>query len=160
MSGTKAQVSPISILLALLGVSILAIFLLSHDNRQSINTQALRYSSSYTQKQLQATLNYETPHGKIVTLLSQYICHWDEDVKTKIDETLPEVLNNLSRKNYNYILAIKNEEGYLEEPRYYNNVSSACLQSITLAKQNIKTRCTSFEVVLGTWKQGEEVDNC
>jgi len=158
--GLKAQFSPIEILLALLGLSILTVFLVGLNSLYPIRIQALNYANQHSQKMLQSTLKYETGLGSVSTMFVQYVCHENPGVKAELDRIVPELLNNFSRKNHNYILALKTTEGYLEEPRYYNTDKSVCLNSVTLTKQSLKACNQVFEIVLGTWEDGQEVQNC
>lgn len=160
MFGGKAQFSPIEVFLALLGVSILVVFLMSSEANNSVELQALRYSELRTQKQLLSTLHYETEQGKVGGLLSQQLCGGGEGVGELLDEKVNVLLSNFSRKNYNYILAVKQGGSYLGEPRYYDNESSVCLERLTLARQGLRTPCGEFTLVLGTWRVGEEVREC
>lgn len=154
--------SAIDLIFLALGVLAVAFFLSSAIAQSAVGAQALRAQSQTHNQGLLAILNQyaelqsnqNTPlKGRVLDLIAFEACSGCVgDSCSKIEERINRSAGLLNSKRRHYILDV---EGVL---RVYDNLSSVCLEGISVAQFNHTTSCgKKLNITYGAWSYAQKV---
>lgn len=158
----KAQAMVIDLILLVLIATIIFVFLSSQVENKSSDTGIIRSQSSYIQRLLISTLQYEVSNGTyqnatVAELLGRHLCN-EGSFSSQLNTTVNEAINSLGKDNNYFIFISKTST---KTVAVYNNESCVRTEHINLAIAELDMPCSkTAEITLGTWPTSQEVETC